>query len=308
MNVSSLCPTKKCIEFATASDHIKEGHINIIGFPFDGTACFKKGARLGPNAIRENLQHIESYSPYLEYDLDDINNIVDLGNLIYLEDPIDYNNKTQIDKCWQNSIDTFNTLSSTINLKSPQTKLLCLGGEHSISINPISKYLEQHNDLVLIQLDAHADLRNGYLGFDYSHASIINNCLKLFSKNHRLIQYGIRSGTKDEFLLIKKNKYRELSLTSLVEKINLISDNTPIYLTIDLDFLDPSIFPGTGTPEVGGETFHGLMTILKSLKTKRLLGADLVELAPNIDPTGISTILATTVFRELLILLHISKH
>ncbi len=303
MVTNLICPAATGMDFSIPSSQLKEGRVNLIGFPFDGTACFKKGARLAPDTIREHLQHIESYSPYLEKDLLEIEPINDIGNIVYLKEPIDYQNKELIDQSWSNAQNVFSELTQNFNLKSANTKMLCLGGEHSISINPISLYLKNYEDLVLIQLDAHADLRDAWTGFSYSHASIIKNCTDLFGVDHQLIQYGIRSGTAEEFKWMKKNNTRLSHCEALIEKIHSLPNQTPIYLTLDLDFLDPAVFPGTGTPEAGGESFNNLIRILKALNSKNLIAADIVELAPNIDRTGISSIVATTVFRELLLLL-----
>jgi agmatinase len=303
MVTDMIYPARQGMDFSIPANSLKEGKINLIGFPFDGTACFKKGARLAPDTIREHLQHIESYSPYLNKDLLEIEPIADVGNIAFLKEPIDYTNKELIDLTWLNSQSTFAKLTENFNLKSPKTRMLCLGGEHSISINPISLYLKNYDNLVLLHLDAHADLRDSWNDFAYSHASIIKNCINLFGKNHQLIQYGIRSGTKEEFEWMKKNNTRILHIDALIEKIISLPQHTPVYMTLDLDFLDPGIFPGTGTPEAGGESFHNLIRIFKALNNKNLLAADIVELSPNIDETGISNIVATTVFRELLLLL-----
>ena len=303
MVTDMIYPARQGMDFSIPANSLKEGKINLIGFPFDGTACFKKGARLAPDTIREHLQHIESYSPYLNKDLLEIEPITDIGNIAFLKEPIDYTNKELIDLTWLNSQSTFAKLTENFNLKSPKTRMLCLGGEHSISINPISLYLKNYDNLVLLHLDAHADLRDSWNDFAYSHASIIKNCINLFGKNHQLIQYGIRSGTKEEFEWMKKNNTRILHIDALIEKIISLPQHTPVYMTLDLDFLDPGIFPGTGTPEAGGESFHNLIRIFKALNNKNLLAADIVELSPNIDETGISNIVATTVFRELLLLL-----
>jgi agmatinase len=307
MVLDSLTPSSVPLEFAKASLKIANHCTNIIGFPFDGTACFRKGARLGPNAIREHLQHIESYSPYLDLDLSKTEDIVDCGNLEYLKEPIDYSNKEHTHEIWKRSRRVFSGITRNIDLKAG-TRLLSLGGEHSVSINPIELYLSQFEDLIVIQLDAHADLRESWDGFDYSHASIMHNIQKQFSIQHQLIQYGIRSGTRDEFEAMNKNKSRVKSLELLLQCLVAIPVTRPIYLTLDLDFLDPSEFPGTGTPEAGGESFINLIKILKTLKSKYLVGADIVELAPNFDPSGISSIVATTVFRELLLLLSNHKN
>jgi len=303
MEASNLRPATIQLENFKNASSIQPNSINIIGFPFDGTACFKKGARFGPDNIREHLEHIETFSPYLNQDLEDYKHFVDLGNLVYNEDEIEYDDVEHIHRIWKKSLNTFNKLTKNVQLKNDHIKLLSLGGEHSVSINPISFYLSQYNNLVLLHLDAHADLRAEWEGFEYSHASIIQNCLKHFGPEHKLIQYGIRSGTKDEYKWMRDNKTLLDHIDKIIDIIKCLPDTQPIYLSLDLDFLDPSVLSGTGTPEPGGESFNNLVKILKSLQSKNLVGADIVELAPNIDPSGVSSIVATKVFREILLLL-----
>ena len=263
----------------------------IQGFEFDGTVCFRKGAASGPNAFREVAEGIESYSPYLNIDLENEERFFDLGNIVLPT-------SEDIDSNFLGAVKNFEQCFKNINLKDSNIKLLTLGGEHSISIAPIKKYLECYQDLVVVHLDAHADLRDGYLGHHYSHASIIRRSLDLFGAEHELIQYGIRSGTMEEYDEMKSRKSLCLSRSEFLERIKLIPNNRPIYLTLDLDFFDPAFLPGTGTPEAGGEDFHCFISLVKILKDKNFVGADIVELAPEIDPTGNSSVFGTKVLRE----------
>jgi agmatinase len=283
-------------DFFSEGAKLESDSINLLGFEFDGTACFRKGTRLGPDAIRKDSTGIESYSPYLDLDLEDYKGLTDLGNL-----PIG----SGIDQTanWKVGTDAFFQLTSQINLKDENIKIITLGGEHSISYAPIKKYLEHFNDLVLVHLDAHADLRDGYEGHHYSHASIIRRVLDHWGKDHQLIQYGIRSGTKEEYKWMRENKTNRKSLADFIESIESIESKKPIYLTLDLDNNHPSYLPRTGTPEAGGETFHSFIKLCKVLRKKNLVGADVVELAPNIDPTGNSTVFAAKVVRELVLIL-----
>ena len=173
-------------ECATAgpSDLITPGALNLLGIAFDGTACFRKGAVEGPEAIRKVSFGIESYSPYLERDL--------AGHAFYDLGDIGPPPPVPIPEQWEHLAEGFSRRTQGMD---PQTRLLTLGGEHSISYFPIVSYLEQYDDLLLIHLDAHADLRDGYQGFHYSHASIVRRVLDHFGPHHNLLQYGIRSGT-----------------------------------------------------------------------------------------------------------------
>jgi agmatinase len=270
---------------------------HLIGFGFDGTACFRKGTKDGPDAIRQVSDGIESYSPYLDHDLSDIT-FYDCGNLSL---GVDGCISESVDEQWRFASDNLYHWLNQTDLAKHQVKLMTLGGEHSISYAPIKAYLEQFPDLVLIHLDAHADLRDGYEGHHYSHASIIYRVVEHFTEQHQLLQYGIRSGTKSEYQWMQQHDSLCTSLEQLLSKVEQLAADTPIYLTLDLDYFDPSFFPGTGTPEPGGEDFHSFIKLLKRLSQKNLVGCDVVELAPNIDPTGNSDVFAAKVVRELLL-------
>jgi agmatinase len=195
---------------------------------------------------------------------------------------------------WQKGTDDFFSLFSDVDLVKDNAKVMTLGGEHSISYAPIKTYLQQYDDLVLVHLDAHADLRDGYLGYHYSHASIIRRVVDHFGAGHELVQYVWMN---DNQSLVKDR-------TSFLNKIERIADDRPIYLTLDLDYFDPSYFPGTGTPEPGGEDFHSFVSLCKILTKKNFVGCDVVELAPNIDQSGNSDVFAAKVVRELILCLN----
>ncbi len=274
---------------------IESEKTHLIGFEFDGTACFRKGARLAPDEIRRQSPDIESYSPYLDADTENIN-VVDLGNL-----PVGTGG--DIEANWQQATDYFFAITADLDFKKQAIKFLTLGGEHSISYAPILSYLKNYPDLLIIQLDAHADLRDGYEGYHYSHASIMCRVIEKMGSGHSLMQYGIRSGTKDEYMQMHKQKTLLASRKLLLEKLENIDNNRAIYVTLDLDYFDPAFLPGTGTPEPGGENFDSFVQICKVLKSKNVVGADIVELAPNIDPTGNSSVFAAVVTRELLLVM-----
>lgn len=296
---SSLPKLKKPAEYylnSVGSERIHQNSTHIIGFGFDGTACFRKGTKEGPDALRVISDGIEDYSPYLMSGTDEIRPFYDLGNL-------NVGTTSSADDNWLKATEEYFSIFSDIDLKKTGVKTLTLGGEHSISYAPIKTYLEQFEDLVVIHLDAHADLRDGYLGHHYSHASIIRRALDHFKEGHELIQYGIRSGTKEEFKWMHENKTIKLSRNEFLESVKAIPNDRPIYLTFDLDYFDPSFFPGTGTPEPGGEDFHSFISFVKILMDKNFVGCDVVELSPIIDPTGNSDVFAAKVVRELLIAL-----
>lgn len=297
----SFTPPTNTYDFSQSTDSLYDNAIYIVGFEFDGTACFRKGTKAGPNALRDVSGDIESYSPYLDADIADIC-FYDLGNLSTKGEVTDDAHKN-IEQEWQIATDDYIAQFSPEFLKNHNVKTLTLGGEHSISYAPITTYLKAYDDLVVLHLDAHADLRDGYLGFHYSHASIIKRVHDHFTEQHQLIQYGIRSGTKEEYQWMRANNTLKNSRAEFLNAVAEIDDNRPIYLTLDLDYFDPSFFPGTGTPEPGGEDFHSFISLCKLLKGKNFVGCDVVELSPEIDSTGNSDVFAAKVVRELIICL-----
>jgi len=281
-----------------SASEVRGNTTHLIGFEFDGTACYRKGALEGPDDIRRQSPGIESFSPYLNHDTQDIA-ALDLGNL-----PV--GDGENIESNWHQASDYFFSMTQDLNLVEDKVRFLTLGGEHSISFAPIVSYLKQYPDLVILHLDAHADLRDGYEGYHFSHASIICRVLERMKAEHELIQYGIRSGTREEYQWMRKHKSICFSQSQFIEKVAAIPEQRPIYLTLDLDYFDPAFFPGTGTPEPGGEDFHSFIKLNRLLASKNFVGADVVELAPAIDPTGNSSVFATTVVRELLLSLDLS--
>lgn len=273
---------------ANYSEAIYKNATHIVGFCFDGTVSYRPGARFGPDALRDASFNLETYSPYLNKDLEDYD-IVDCGNL-----PI-YPSK------WKLTNDYFHAATKDLKLKEDRIKFLVTGGEHSVSYGPMRLCLDQYEDLVLIHLDAHADLRDGYLEEKFSHASIMRRIWDHMDANNELIQYGIRSGAKFEFEFMKEHGTLETSLESFCGRLREIDGARPVYLTLDLDFFDPAFFPGTGTPEAGGESFHSFVKIMKILNEKNLVGADVVELAPMLDASGNSAAFASKVVREVLL-------
>jgi agmatinase len=293
---NDLKEPEQAYEWSVAEKRVFSRAVHLLGFEFDGTACFRKGAVAGPEAIRQVSDGIESFSPYLNKDLEEMAPFYDLGNL-----PVGHTGN--IDQDYLSACNVFEAFTAEVDFASDGVRFLMLGGEHSISYAPLKKYLESFSDLVVIHLDAHADLRDGYLGHHYSHASVIRRALDHFGADHQLIQYGIRSGTADEYKYMRTQKTLRTSLDSFIEDVESIASDRPIYLTLDLDYFDPAYLPGTGTPEPGGETFHSFVKLMKILRRKKLVGADVVELAPSLDSSNNSAVFASKVVRELLIVM-----
>ena len=259
--------------------------VALFGVPYDGTTSFRPGTRFGPAAIREVSTGLETYCPQLDRDLEDIA-YADIGAVeIPYGDP-------------QPVVDAVRHATSSV--LAAGMKPLMLGGEHSISSGAVAAVAEQHPDLVLVQLDAHADLRNEWLGSHHSHACAMRRCLEVLP-SQQLLQIAIRSGTSEEFKELHRSD-RLISVQDIPERMNPLRGR-PIYLTVDLDWFDPAVMPGTGTPEPGGFIWNDFATVIKELRHHSLMGADVVELAPQLDSSGISSVLAAKVTRSLLLLM-----
>ncbi len=273
--------------FIGAKKDYNKSNIIVIGIPFDATSSFRSGSRFAPNSIRLFSDSIETYSPYFDKDIENIL-FFDYGNV-----EITINNFNILRNKLKNLISKF--------LKD-EKKVIALGGEHLITLPIVEAYIKKYPDLIVIQLDAHTDLRDTYFNEKFSHATVMRRIYELVG-NNRIFQFGIRSGTKSEFDFA--NKYTNLNIFSLNVKKTLDKlKNFPIYLTLDLDVLDPSVLPGTGNPEPGGFNFRDLVEFLKNLYNLNIVGVDVVELSPDYDYSGVSSITAAKLVRELLILLN----
>ena len=296
-----LHPPKRLYRSARFATCPQSHSLNMIGFGFDGTACFRKGTAIAPDAIRLVASDIESYSPYLDLDLEEVAPFYDLGNLI-----VQQSGDAHQDYLAAHA--RFEKLTESLDFAADGIQFLTLGGEHSISYSFIAKYLQAYPDLVLLHLDAHADLREEYQGYHYSHASIIRRCLDHFGPGHQLLQFGIRSGTRDEYAWMRANKTLAPNLDAFVAFIDGLPASRPIYLTLDLDYFDPAFMPGTGTPEPGGQDFFSFVRIVQALRRKKMVAADVVELSPPVDASGNSDVFATKVVRELILAFHREEH
>jgi len=264
-----------------------ESDLVIFGIPFDGTVSFKPGTRFGPQAVRQELDGLETYSPYLDKDLLDYK-VCDLGDI-----SLPFGNTDKEIELIENE---------ARNFVADGKKTLAVGGEHLVSYPLIKAYLEKYPDMHIVHLDAHADLRDDYMGEKLSHATVMRRVFDEMNTG-RIWQFGIRSGTKEEFEFAAENTVmQKFDLAGVEELIDLLV-NQPVYISIDLDVFDPSIFSGTGTPEPGGVTFKELMVALQQMTALNIVGGDVVELSPHYDLSGVSTAVACKVLRELALIM-----
>jgi len=272
--------------FIGCEGNFEESNAVLFGAGFDGTTSFKPGARFAPSAIREDSWYIESYSPYQDKDLEDLN-LFDFGDL-----ELPYGDKKIALRIIQEHVQKIIDAN-----KIP----IMIGGEHLVSLAPIKALSKKYDDLHLIHFDAHTDLRNDYLGEALSHATVLRRIYDQLGDG-RLNQFCIRSGLKEEFEWAKEHSHLEKFTYKTLESRVEILKNKPVYITIDLDVFDPSVFSGTGTPEPGGIDFHDMLKIIETLsKLDNVVGVDIVELAPKYDASGVSTAVACKTLRELIL-------
>ena len=257
----------------------------IFGAPMDSTTSYRPGTRFASSAMRQESFGIETYSPYQDKDLEDIK-VFDGGDL-----ELPFGNPRK----------SLDMIQETIKTILEANKLPCMiGGEHLVTLGAIEAVVEKYPDLRIIHFDAHTDLRDEYLGEKLSHASVIRRVHDLVGDG-KIHQFGIRSGERDEFYWAKEhtnlNKFNFKGLQDAIEECQ----NYPVYFTIDLDVLDPSVFPGTGTPEAGGVTFMELLEAIITVSKLNVVAMDINELSPVYDQSGASTALACKVLRELLL-------
>ena len=265
----------------------KDAKIVLFGAPFDSTTSFRPGARFGSSAIRHESFGIETYSPYQDKDLTDLK-VFDCGDLEL----------------------SFGSPEAALSDIEEQTRTilndgklpLMIGGEHLVTLGSFRAVFEKYPDAHIIHFDAHCDLRDDYLGVSLSHACVLRRCFDLVGDG-RIHQFCIRSGERDEFLFAKEHtdmhKFNFDGLKEVCEELAM--NNTPVYFTIDLDCMDPSVFCGTGTPEAGGVSFTELLGAILTVSKTNIVGADINELAPMLDASGASTAVACKTLRELIL-------
>lgn len=274
--------------FIACDSEYSEAETVLFGAGFDGTTSFRPGTRFAPEAIRSESFGIETYSPYQDKDMLDYA-YFDSGDL---ELPFGDTEKVLAD---------IQQRSKTI--LSDGKRPFMIGGEHLVTLGSVRAVKEKYGELYIIHFDAHADLRDDYLGQKLSHACVLRRCHELVGDGH-IFQFGIRSGDREEFEFAKKhtvmNKFSLDGLAGTVEKLR----GKNVYLTVDMDVLDPSVFPGTGTPEAEGITFKELREAVTLVCSQlNIVGCDVNELSPHYDPTGVSTAVACKLIREILLAL-----
>lgn len=273
--------------FLACDSAYEDAKVVLFGAPFDSTTSYRPGTRFGPSAIRHESFGIETYSPYQDLDLEDCA-IFDSGDIEL--------------SMGSSELALQGIEERTATILADGKFPLMLGGEHLVTFGSIRAVLKHYPDLHVIHFDAHADLREEYLGVPLSHACVLRRCHDLLGDG-RIHQFCIRSGEREEFRFASVHTdMHKFGFDGLAEVVaELREKNTPVYFTIDLDCLDPGYFPGTGTPEAGGVSFSALLNAILTVTKANVIAADINELAPNLDQSGASTALACKVTRELML-------
>ncbi len=272
--------------FIACDSSYDDAKIVLFGAGFDGTTSFRPGTRFGPSAIRNDSFGIETYSPYQDKDMVDYS-YFDSGDL-----ELPFGSVTR-------TIDDISVRSDQI-LSDGKVPFM-IGGEHLVTLGSVKAVSDKFSDLYIIHFDAHADLRDDYLGQKLSHACVLRRCHEIVGDGH-IFQFGIRSGDRDEFVFADEHtemhRFNFDGLEETVEKLK----GKKVYFTLDLDILDPSVFPGTGTPEAGGVTFDELRKAVTLVCSELdIVGCDVNELSPVYDQSGVSTAVACKIIREMLL-------
>lgn len=264
-----------------------DARIVLFGAPFDSTTSFRPGTRFAPHAIRSESFGLETYSPWLDRDLEDIS-VFDSGDIELCIGSAD------------KALDQISERTATI-LKDGKIPFM-IGGEHLVTLGAFREVFKKYPDIHIIHFDAHTDLRDDYLDVKLSHACVIRRCHDLIGDG-RIHQFGIRSGERAEWQWARAGHtdLHPFNFDGLAETVKGLG-NVPVYFTIDLDVMDPSVFPGTGTPEYGGVTFMQLIEAIYTVcNSCNIVALDVNELCPPYDQTGASTAAACKIVRELLL-------
>ena len=271
--------------FLGCDNEYGEADIVVFGAPFDSTTSFRPGTRFASRTMRGESYGLETYSPYQDKDLEDYS-IFDGGDL---------------ELCFGDTEKALAAIESyTTRVLRDNKRPVMIGGEHLVTLGAVRAVARKYPELHVVHFDAHADLRDDYLGITLSHATVLHRVWDIIGDG-RIYQFGIRSGERSEFQWgrdhVTTQKFNFNGLADVIEKLQ----GKPVYFTLDLDVLDPSVFPGTGTPEPGGVSFMELLEAIQQVSRLNLVGCDINELSPVYDQSGASTAVACKVLRELLL-------
>jgi agmatinase len=275
--------------FICSSDDYAASKAVIYGMPMDYTVSFRPGSRFGPGRIREASVGLEEYSPYLDRSIIDLA-YFDAGDLMLP---------------FGNAAKSLDIIADFVRGVLADGKIpVGLGGEHLVSWPVIQEVYKQYPDLAIIHFDAHTDLREEYEGELLSHSTPLRKAAELMGPSN-IYQFGIRSGSKEDWTYAKESgiHFHPFEVAEPLKRELPSLEGRPVYVTIDIDVLDPSAAPGTGTTEAGGITSKELLEAVHAIARSgvNVVGFDLVEVAPIYDPTEMTPIVASKMIREMLL-------
>jgi len=278
---------KRSASFMGSAEDLSSAGAVILGAPLDLTTTFRSGTRFGPEQIRQVSESLEDYSPGLDRDLSDYK-CYDAGDIILphglMEESLAY------------------IKSAAGEFLRMEKFLLTLGGEHLLSLPVIEAAYQIHTELAVLHFDAHADFRDEYMGVRLSHATVIKRVADVVGGSS-IFQLGIRSGSRDELKNARsQTNFYDGGIVSSLEEVIPAVGQRPVYITLDIDVIDPAYAPGTGSPEPCGCTPREIIQALYLLKDIHVVGMDLVEVSPAYDPSWRTSILAAKLVREAILL------
>lgn len=287
LNFAGFDHVERLSDFMAATDDYQAARAVLFGIGQDFTTSYRPGTRFGPGRIREASYGIEEFSYHQRRDLNDVS-FFDLGDVSVVFGHVEESLRRAHIVCRQIVTDG----------KIP----FMMGGEHLVTLPCVQAVYEAYgNDLVLLQFDAHADLREEYLGNPLSHAAVMRRCLD-FLPAKNLYQFGIRSGTADEYRLgAEQCNLYPLDVLEPLQRVLPDLKGRPVYITIDIDVMDPAYAPGTGTPEPGGISSREMIEAIGVMSGLQVVGFDVVEVAPGLDHTDRTAVLGAKLIREALL-------
>jgi agmatinase len=281
-------------------DQVEHADVAVVGFPFDSGVSYRPGARFGPQHVRQSSKLLRPYHPPLDVHPFAAQQVADAGDLGI--------NPFSIDE----AVATIERASD--ELREPGTTLLSVGGDHTIALPLLRSVARAHGPVAVLHFDAHLDTWDTYFGAPTTHGTPFRRASEEgLIDRERSMHVGIRGplySAKDlaedgvlGFQVVRSDDYQLDGLAGVVERVRTRLADGPVYVSVDIDVLDPAHAPGTGTPEAGGLTSRELLHTLRSLAGANVVGADIVEVAPAYDHAEITGIAAAHVAYELLAVL-----
>ena len=281
-------------------DEVERADIVVAGIPFDAGVSYRPGARFGPSHIRESSRLLRPYNPGLGVSPFEVAQVVDAGDVAV--NPFDI----------AAAIDTVEHAAT--DLTSGGRRLVTIGGDHTISLPLLRAAAAQHGPVALVHFDAHLDTWDTYFGAEYTHGTPFRRAVEEGLLDTEAIShvgtrgplYGHRDLEEDRrfgFGIITSADVYHQGVVEVIDRLRSRIGNRPLYVSIDIDVLDPAHAPGTGTPEAGGITSRELLEILRGFAGLNIIGADVVEVAPAYDHAQITGVAASHVAYDLVSLL-----